>query len=176
MSGLSRDWVEKTIAFHGHWCPGLAIGIRAAELALRKLGRPEAAELAAVVETDMCGVDAVQVLTGCTFGKGNLVHRDYGKMAFSFFDRKTGKGFRAVLKPEIQEEMATEIGPLMKKMNEGTITRGREKDIGGLSGDPKRNVYAGRPGRHVCGQRTDSPRHLDRPVSFRACAVRPAAR
>jgi len=122
MSGLSQNWVEKTIAFHGHWCPGLAIGIRAAELALQRLGRPEAAELAAVVETDMCGVDAVQVLTGCTFGKGNLVHRDYGKMAFSFFDRKTGKGFRAILKPEIQAEMAAEIGPLMKKMNEGTIT------------------------------------------------------
>ncbi len=129
MSGLSRDWVEKTIAFHGHWCPGLAIGIRASELALQKLGRPEAAELAAVVETDMCGVDAVQVLTGCTFGKGNLVHRDYGKMAFSFFDRKTGKGFRAVLKPEIQEEMATEIGPLMKKMNEGTITEEEKKTL-----------------------------------------------
>jgi formylmethanofuran dehydrogenase subunit E len=125
---VSQELIEKTIAFHGHWCPGLAIGIRAAELALRKLGSPEAAVLAAVVETDMCGVDAVQVLTGCTFGKGNLVHRDYGKMAFSFFDRKTGKGFRAILKPEIQAEMAAEIGPLMKKMNEGTITD-KEKKI-----------------------------------------------
>lgn len=126
---VSQELIEKTIAFHGHWCPGLAIGIRAAELALRKLGSPEAAELAAVVETDMCGVDAVQVLTGCTFGKGNLVHRDYGKMAFSFFDRKTGKGFRAILKPEIQAEMAAEIGPLMKKMNEGTITDKEKKTL-----------------------------------------------
>jgi formylmethanofuran dehydrogenase subunit E len=113
---VSQELIEKTIAFHGHWCPGLAIGIRAAELA-------------AVVETDMCGVDAVQVLTGCTFGKGNLVHRDYGKMAFSFFDRKTGKGFRAILKPEIQAEMAAEIGPLMKKMNEGTITDKEKKTL-----------------------------------------------
>jgi formylmethanofuran dehydrogenase subunit E len=74
-------------------------------------------------------VDAVQVLTGCTFGKGNLIHRDYGKMAFSFFDRKTGKGFRALLKPEIQEEMAAEIGPLMKKMNEGTITKEEKQKL-----------------------------------------------
>jgi formylmethanofuran dehydrogenase subunit E len=129
MTDLSKDLVEKTIAFHGHWCPGLAIGIRAAELALQRLGRPEEAEMAVVVETDMCGVDAVQVLTGCTFGKGNLIHRDYGKMAFCFYDRKSGKGFRAVLKPEIQEEMAGEIGPLMRKMNEGTITEEEKQKL-----------------------------------------------
>jgi formylmethanofuran dehydrogenase subunit E len=126
---LNREVIDKTITFHGHWCPGLAIGIRAAELALQRLGRAEEAELTAVVETDMCGVDAIQALTGCTFGKGNLVHRDYGKMAFSFFDRKTGKGFRAVLKPEIQEDMAGEIGPLMKKMNAGTITEEEKKKL-----------------------------------------------
>ena len=32
----------------------------------------------------MLAVDAVQVLTGCTFGKGNLIYRPTGKMAFSF--------------------------------------------------------------------------------------------
>jgi formylmethanofuran dehydrogenase subunit E len=126
---INQEVIDKTVAFHGHWCPGLAIGIRAAELARQKLGSPEEAELVAIVETDMCGVDAVQALTGCTFGKGNLVHRDYGKMAFSFYDRKSGKGFRAVLNPEIQEEMAAEIGPLMKKMNEGTITEEEKQKL-----------------------------------------------
>ena len=114
--------IERTVAFHGHSCPGLAIGIRAAELALQKLGPPAEAELVAVVETDMCGVDAIQVLTSCTFGKGNLIHRDHGKMAFSFFDRKAGRGFRMVLHPEMQEAIGGEARVLMKKIASGDAT------------------------------------------------------
>ncbi|MBG0789737.1 MAG: TraR/DksA C4-type zinc finger protein [Desulfovibrionaceae bacterium] len=104
--------IKETIAFHGHSCPGLAIGIRAVELAFRELGRPEDTNMVAVAETDMCGVDAIQFLTDCTYGKGNFLHRDYGKMAFSFFDRNTGKGFRAVLNPEAWGEIGREMGEL----------------------------------------------------------------
>ena len=77
------ETIDRVIKFHGHSCPGLAIGIRVSELALERLGEPESGELIAVVETDMCGVDAIQFLTGCTFGKGNLIHKDHGKMAFT---------------------------------------------------------------------------------------------
>ncbi|MEF2230928.1 MAG: FmdE family protein [Pseudodesulfovibrio sp.] len=91
--------IENTIAYHGHVCPGLSIGIRAAELALRDVGDPTTFPMVAVSETDMCGVDAIQFITGCTLGKGNFIHRDYGKMAFSFYNRDTGKGIRAVLDP-----------------------------------------------------------------------------
>ena len=76
--------VKQATDFHGHWCPGLAIGIRAAEWALKEMGKAPDEEIVAVVETDMCGVDAIQSLTGCTFGKGNLIHKDYGKSAFTF--------------------------------------------------------------------------------------------
>jgi formylmethanofuran dehydrogenase subunit E len=93
---INKALIEKTINFHGHWCPGLAIGIRVSELAFQRLEDPEKADWVAVVETDLCGVDAVQVLTHCTFGKGNLIHRDYGKMAFSFFDRRGGKGLQSL--------------------------------------------------------------------------------
>ncbi len=97
---ISTELIEKTIAFHGHSCPGLAIGIRAAELAMRELGNPDDIEMVAVSETDMCGVDAIQFLTGCTYGKGNFLHHDFGKMAFSFYDRKSGKGIRMVLRSD----------------------------------------------------------------------------
>lgn len=117
------ETIEQTIAFHGHSCPGLAIGIRAAELAFRELGSPETVELVAVSETDMCGVDAIQFITGCTYGKGNFMHRDYGKMAFSFHDRKTGKGFRALLNPEVRNDMDQEIGDLMEKKSQGKASR-----------------------------------------------------
>ena len=117
---ISKELIEKTITFHGHSCPGLAIGIRAAELALQKLAQVGKEDLVAVVETDMCGVDAIQFLTGCTFGKGNLIHKDYGKMAFSFYDRSKNMGFRAVLRPDISGDIGPELRSLMKKVEAGT--------------------------------------------------------
>lgn len=97
---VSKDVIDAIIGYHGHYCPGLAIGIRAAELALRELGQPEDADMLVVSETDMCGVDAIQWLTGCTLGKGDFMLRDWGKMAFTFYDRRAGRGLRAVLRPE----------------------------------------------------------------------------
>ncbi len=97
---LSQETLQQVVTFHGHSCPGLTLGIRAAEMALRELGpRADDEEIVAVTETDMCGVDAVQFLTGCTFGKGNLLYRDRGKVAFSFYRRSDGKSFRLVAKP-----------------------------------------------------------------------------
>ena len=94
------ETLEATIRFHGHFCPGLAMGVRAAEIALEQIG-PHSTdeEVVAVVETDMCGVDAVQFLTGCTFGKGNLIHRDYGKNAYTFIRRSDGKAVRISTRP-----------------------------------------------------------------------------
>ena len=98
---INEDKLRETVAFHGHMCPGLAVGIRAAEVALKEIG-PHAhdEEVVAVVETDMCGVDAIQFLTGCTFGKGNLIHLDHGKNVFTFYRRSDGKGIRLVSRPE----------------------------------------------------------------------------
>ncbi len=95
MSTTPSDTIDAVVAFHGHMCPGLAMGIRAAEVALSEIG-PHSAdeEVVAIVETDMCSVDAVQFLTGCTFGKGNLLHRDHGKNAYTFVRRSDGRAVR----------------------------------------------------------------------------------
>lgn len=87
--------LDEVAEFHGHICPGLAIGYRVALFALGELGeRAEDEELVAVVENDSCAVDAVQVLTGCTFGKGNLIFRDYGKQVYTFIRRPSGDALR----------------------------------------------------------------------------------
>ena len=52
-----------------------------------------------ITENDACGVDAIQVILGCTAGKGNLIFDLQGKMAFSFYRRDTGKAVRLVLRP-----------------------------------------------------------------------------
>jgi len=117
-----EEIIEQTIAFHGHSCPGLAIGIRAAELARERLGSVPQSDLVVVAETDMCGVDAIQFLTGCTYGKGNFIHKDLGKMAFSFYNRETGGGFRAVLNPGARIAAGDEMVDLMKKLLNNTAT------------------------------------------------------
>jgi formylmethanofuran dehydrogenase subunit E len=125
---ITGERLQATEAFHGHWCPGLAIGIRAAELALQEFPPEQGHDLVCLSETDMCGVDAIQYLTGCTLGKGNFLQRDYGKMAFSFFDRASGQGFRAVLKPETRADMDDELAGLMRKMADETAdSRDRER-------------------------------------------------
>jgi formylmethanofuran dehydrogenase subunit E len=92
---------RKCADFHGHVCPGLALGFQAAQILMKRLGVRKAPdeELLAIVETDACGADAIQVMTGCTFGKGNFVFKNYGKHAFSLLDRKKGRGIRACLRP-----------------------------------------------------------------------------
>jgi formylmethanofuran dehydrogenase subunit E len=86
------------IEFHGHSCPGLALGFRVAVAALKWLdaNRDEDEEIVAIVENDSCAADAIQVLTGCTFGKGNLVFKDIGKRGYTFCNRQTGKSIRIV--------------------------------------------------------------------------------
>lgn len=86
--------------FHGHVCPGLAIGYRAALYAMDLLGLEFSAEedLVCICENDACGVDAIQAILGCSVGKGNLLFHLTGKQAFSFYDRITGQSLRLILK------------------------------------------------------------------------------
>ncbi len=86
---------EDVVDFHGHSCPGLAIGYRVSIYALKQLGiRSYDEELVAIVENNSCAVDSVQVITGCTFGKGNLIFKDYGKQIYTFFKRPSEEGIR----------------------------------------------------------------------------------
>ena len=101
MTTTDETSFDEVAAFHGHVCPGLAMGVQASRIALRDIG-PHSTdeEVVAVVETDMCGVDAIQVMTGCTFGKGNLLHRDWGKNAYTFYRRSDGKAIRVAGRPD----------------------------------------------------------------------------
>lgn len=102
---------DKAVAFHGHACPGLALGCRLVLAAVRALALDDSfltgsgatatplspdEELVCVAETDACCVDAVQSLLGCTLGKGNLLLKLRGKTALSFYHRPTARAVRAL--------------------------------------------------------------------------------
>lgn len=92
---------EKCVAFHGHICGGLTIGYKASLYAMQllELDFSKDEEVVCLTENDACGVDAIQVILGCSIGKGNLLFKIRGKQAFSVYNRKTGKSVRLVLKP-----------------------------------------------------------------------------
>lgn len=92
---------EKCVDFHGHQCGGLAIGFRTALYAAKLLDLTfsKDEDVVCISENDACSVDAIQVILGCSVGKGNLLFKLRGKQAFSFFNRTTGKSIRLVMKP-----------------------------------------------------------------------------
>ena len=124
----SEDW-KRCADFHGHTCPGLSIGYRAAKASMRwlKEARAEDEEMVAVVETDACSADAVQVLTGCTFGKGNFIYRDYGKMALTLFSRGTGRGVRVSMRLDASKSDPEHMALLQKIMGNKATESERER-------------------------------------------------
>ncbi|MCD6520681.1 MAG: TraR/DksA C4-type zinc finger protein [Anaerolineae bacterium] len=101
LEGLLRRAGE----LHGHFCPYLALGVRAAHLGLKELGLPKSTgmeEIVAIIETNNCFSDGVQFVTGCTFGNNGLIFKDLGKTAVTIATRQ-GKGVRLSLLPDYQE-------------------------------------------------------------------------
>jgi len=94
--------IEEVAKFHGHLCPGLALGYRVASLALDWLEnhRSEDEEIIAIVENRACGIDAIQYLLGATAGKGNFFMKDYGKHVYTIANRNIGKALRVSVKPK----------------------------------------------------------------------------
>jgi len=93
-----------------HETGGLTIGFQAARYAMELLELDFSADedVVCIAENDACGVDAIQVLLGCSVGKGNLLFHLRGKQAFSFYNRKTGKAVRLVLRPTPAEYQTKE--------------------------------------------------------------------
>jgi formylmethanofuran dehydrogenase subunit E len=90
--------------------------------------RPEDEDLVAICETDACGVDAVQVIAGTTAGKGNLIIQDYGKHAFTFYNRKDGKAVRITFhRNETTEDR--NFTALRKKVFSGSASGTEEEEF-----------------------------------------------
>ncbi len=96
-----KTWKD-CVAFHGHECGGLTIGYKASLYAIELLNLEFSTDeqVVCIAENDACGIDGIQVMLGCSIGKGNLLFHMRGKSAYSFYNRKTGKSVRLVLKPK----------------------------------------------------------------------------
>jgi len=122
----ASDWLELGQKFHGHKCPAMPNGLRVAEAAMNKLGVDRTGDsfLHAIIELGdnhcaTCFADGVQVITGCTFGKGNISKSHKGKWGLTLIDKRTNRAVRVV--PKAEAMMATKTTPFFKDYREKGI-------------------------------------------------------
>jgi len=101
--------LDESIRIHGHLCPGQVLGVKMSMLGLREIGinDPKGADrkkILVFVEMDRCATDAVQSVTGCSLGHRTMKFLDYGKMAATFLNLRTGKAARVVAKEESRKK------------------------------------------------------------------------
>ena len=116
--------LETGIAFHGHRCPAMPMGLKAGLAAMKALGVEHAKDKELFVESETgkghaagCFLDGIMVATGCTYGKSNIVKRYYNKMAFTLIDQQTGRAVRVSLKPDFFEKALE--SPFVQKRKAG---------------------------------------------------------
>ncbi len=107
--------LQESVRMHGHLCPGQVLGVKMSMLGLREIGiaDPKGKDRKSIivfVEMDQCATDALQSVTGCSLGHRTMKFMDYGKMAATFVNLKTGRAVRVIAKEE-SRQMAKEYFP-----------------------------------------------------------------
>ena len=104
----AKDWLEYAKKFQGHKCPAMVVGLKAGAAALNKLGVKRAKDRELILLVDVGknhwavdSVDGLQVITGCTTGKGNLILTDKGKLSFILIDTKQKQAVRVTPRPDV---------------------------------------------------------------------------
>jgi len=129
---VDQALIDRARELHGHICPFVVLGLRASEIAMKKLGIRRAGEaetvgeeILAIVECNNCFVDGVQVATGCTIGNNCLIYLDVGKNALTLVRRSDWKGVRVYIDSEnlrrkYFKKEASELFEKVVKRREGT--------------------------------------------------------
>lgn len=107
--------LQRAASHHGHSCPGTVIGVRMALVGMREIEitdpkGSQRKDIMVFVETDRCPVDAIAHVTGCKISNRNLRFFDWGKIAATFVNLKTGKAVRIVC-PERTRDLVPEYAP-----------------------------------------------------------------
>jgi len=160
--------LHESVRIHGHLCAGQVLGVRMSMLGLREIGisDPKGTDrksLIVYVEMDRCATDAVQSVTGCSLGHRTMKFMDYGKMAATFLNTKTGKAMRLVARedsrdkakerfPESENKYAGQLEAYKVMSDEElfdameVVVKVRPED---LPGRPMRRVQCDSCGEHV---------------------------
>ncbi len=178
--------MEESARTHGHLCPGQVLGVRMSMLGLREIGieDPKGRDRKSIivfVEMDRCATDAIQSVTSCSIGRRTMRFMDYGKMAATFVNLKTGRAVRIIARedsrqkakghfPEIENRYAAQLEAYKMMSDEDlfevmqVVVKLRPED---MPGRPMRRVQCDSCGEHVQDMREV---HQDGKVLCVACA------
>ncbi len=145
--GDLRSLYSRVENFHGHRCPGSAYGLRVAIAGLSHAGNHPEDLLKVHSRTRMCAIDAIQVLTGCTVGNGQLVIRDTSEHEFIFWNETNASGCKIRVRKVLFEDTKEEI-EAMKRFGTGDrslavcqlVDQRREKRIDGILSLPESEI------------------------------------
>jgi formylmethanofuran dehydrogenase subunit E len=114
---LLQSLLTESATHHRHLCPRQVLGVRIGLYGLQLLGildeqvpiryRNDRKQLLTIVETDGCGADGVSVATGCWVGHRTLRVLDYGKVAATLVNTKSGQAVRISPRPNIRQISST---------------------------------------------------------------------
>ena len=178
--------LAESARIHGHLCPGQVLGVKMSILGLREIGikdpkGKDRKRIIVFVEMDRCATDAVQSVTGCSLGHRTMKFMDYGKMAATFLNLKTGKAVRVIAKGESRQK-AKEFFPEIKNKYEAQLEAYKIMpdndlfDVMEVHVKVKPEDMPGRPLRKIkcdsCGEHVQDMRevHRDGKVLCRPCA------
>lgn len=98
--------LEKSTREHSHLCPRQILGVRIGLTGMKVLGfdtPPSNKQLLVITETDGCFADGLSAATNCSVGHRTLRVEDFGKVAATFVNVKTGRSFRITPRLDIRE-------------------------------------------------------------------------
>jgi formylmethanofuran dehydrogenase subunit E len=99
--------LEKSAQHHSHLCPRQILGVRIGLAGMQALGLEAncgSKRLLVILETDGCFADGVSAATNCTVGHRTLRVEDYGKVAATFVDTRTGKTVRVAPVLDVRQQ------------------------------------------------------------------------
>lgn len=99
---------EQVIDFHGHTCPGIALGYRVAIIAQKELGlRPTPdSELLIKASTRSCALDAFQIINKATIGRRALMIEETHEHIYHFYFTGTQALLKITLNPSLIDQLA----------------------------------------------------------------------
>ena len=89
-----EELLDRCVEYHGHLCLGQVLGVRLALKGMELIGTHDPREMIVFIENDRCIVDAIQVVSGTRIGRRSAKLVNYGKMAATFLNTKSGEAYR----------------------------------------------------------------------------------
>lgn len=178
------EMLAQVAAMHKHLCPRQVLGVRMGLYAGELLGLevPQTDKrLLAFVESDGCFADGVAVATGCTLGHRTMRLVDYGKVAVTVADTKTGRAVRlapeadvrkraAIITPNAPNRWTGQLEGYQRIVSEELITVQEVElnlDVKAIVGKPGIRVNCAECGEEILNQREVT---RDARVLCRSCA------